>query len=127
MAGWPVYSERLVSAGQPSGFYSTTVPAGYRAVLTDISIGNAFGLEGLVQVQLAGRVLWAHSLQASELAVRRELRVPAYAGETIAVYLGLNDVGCYVSGYLFNTGPASDDAALDTSYRAVAAGKPLPA
>lgn len=112
---WPVYSERLLTAKGITGMFYAAVPAGYRAVITDISIANPLVVLDQVQVLIEGQLLWMHTFRATENVYHHELRVPLYQGEELGVYNGDPTIQTVVSGYLFSdisgrTGPMMEAA-----------------
>lgn len=96
-----VYSVRflqhqLVDAGQ-----TYWVPEGFRAVVRSVT-GNSNGAAGcLVFVAVAGLYVWSFRFPASQGGVQSELRLVAYAGESLTLYHSGTGVASHMSGFLF--------------------------
>lgn len=113
---WPVYSERLLTAKGLRGMFYAMVPAGFRAVITDISIANPLIVLDQVQVLIEGQLLWMVTFQARDNAVRHELRVPVYQGEEIGVYNGDPTIQTVISGYLFSDATGRSGPLMEGAY-----------
>jgi len=98
---WPIYSERLLSSGAGTGWHYYYVPAGKRAVVRHVSLGNPNHVAGYVQVAVGGASVWAHSFQGPEDAYALDVRWTAYAGEAIQAYTGESSHTVQLNGFLF--------------------------
>lgn len=97
---FPVYSTRFLLHA-PAGWTGVSVPAGYRAVVTNITAGKPGDAAVLCLVALAGFVSWRHAFQAAPDSVSFDTRLVLYAGETIEAYTDSPNAVIFVCGYLF--------------------------
>lgn len=94
------YSERFFSAFG-IGWHSFQVPAGKRAVLMTLVANNVGGTAAFFQLYI-GALLLYKSIPANDSTLLTALRMVAYGGESISVYLSSADAGCGGFGYLFD-------------------------
>lgn len=99
---WPVYSERLLSSNNQAGWQLATVPAGKRALITDISIVNFTAAANQAQVAINQVAVANHLFQVNELDFHRECRLVAYAGESYGVWLQVTGLAGTLCGYLLD-------------------------
>jgi hypothetical protein len=97
----PVYSERLFLKTNTTAWNYWTVPAGFRAVITDAAlVGNGtsncdfYGTIGGVYVLFV-------VVPGTNPSYFFKTRQVAYAGETIGVKMGVTNCHMAVSGYVF--------------------------
>lgn len=120
-----VYTTRFVinAIGNTAAAY--TVPAGQRAVVTSFTATMTSGAGGKVYLQLAGQNAAVFSFQAVD-ARALQLRLAAYHGETITIYVeGAGGLTGMAGGYLF--ADPTGARAPEVERELVARPQPLPA
>lgn len=96
-----VYSERFLSYSGPDAMLSYVVPYGRRAVVKGLSGSNLQSPGAQVYVGAAGVYAFVITLAAATQGFYQELRLVAYAGESIIVATYGPVVRVHLSGYLF--------------------------
>lgn len=94
------YSERFFSAFG-LGWHSFVVPAGKRAVLMTLVTNNVGGTAAFFQLHIGALLLYT-TIPANGSTLMTALRMVAYGGENISVYLSTDNCGCGGFGYLFD-------------------------
>lgn len=98
-----VYTYRFIRTSVVGTTVRWQVPAGKRAIVTCTCATNGHATAGgVAYVGVAGTWFWSGPLQAGVNAVLATMRVAAYAGEFIDVYLSATVASCIVTGYLFD-------------------------
>lgn len=125
---WPVYSETFIRHFNVMGYSRYTVPAGHRAILTEIALTNAYGTTNDVQVEVGPILYFERKFLATERSSIVACRTVLYGGESLSVYHDHAGTGSVLSGYLFldpagRTGP---DREAVTRGELPAEGRPLP-
>lgn len=125
---WPVYSERLVQNAAGAGAVDLVIPAGHRAVLTEIAVTNLSGTTTQVTVYVAGGIYWDRKFLATDRVFIQPCRVVIYAGEVLRLAKESSTTTMTCSGYLFgDSGQRVDlEASYDPDFRVVIADE-LPA
>jgi len=107
-----------------------TVPAGRRAVVRFVAVSAYAAAGQSAFVFVGGAVVLYWPAPAANAAAFWDVRMVAYAGETVMVSTSGSDVAFHVSGYLFND-PAGRDALTEDplgelEHQAVQLGDMLP-
>lgn len=107
MAG--VYSVRF---GHVSGIGKATVynvPQGMRAVVRAVSWANQSGTNARCWVAVGGFYVFVKAIPGAMEGGSQDLRMVAYAGETVVLATTGTDIGAHLSGFVFPDpeGPAA--------------------
>lgn len=121
-----VYSHRF---GNVAGLGKATVynvPAGKRAVVRCVTWANQSGTNARVWVAIAGFYVFVRTIPGAMEGGAQDLRLVAYAGETVVLATTGTDIGAHLSGYLFEDpeGPPAMAAASEEFSHAVPADWP---
>jgi hypothetical protein len=101
VAGWPVYSHRLLMQATPATWKLWTVPAGYRAVVKSLVVVNGTDTAGKgAQVRLGSGWMLLHNL-AARTTVALTAATVCYGGEVLQAWVDIQGITVIVSGYLF--------------------------
>lgn len=98
---WPVYSEQFVMSSQTSTWAYFTVPAGMRAVATDVFATNSGAVENMALVSLRDYWAWIAVIPAASGFKAATFRLVAYQGERLGIYMQSSGGMMGLSGYLF--------------------------
>lgn len=103
MATPRIYSEQLVFAIDGGQWHSWSVPAGYRAVVRNVSAANWAAIASRVHVQVGTYAVYVvlHDFPAALGQVSLDTMAVVYAGEPIGIFLDGENVHGQVNGYLF--------------------------
>lgn len=96
------YSVRFFSARGPGQLWSFEVPAGRRAVIRNFVLGSEGGSPGNVWMAIAGFYVWLAAVPAEYSSRTFDVRLTAYAGELIELYMGPALSYASVNGFLFD-------------------------
>ena len=111
------YSVRFMQYEGPAGTMTYKVPAGKRAVVKFISSTYYAQPATTVYLYIAGHPVYLLANPAGNGSRAEELRLVAYAGETIALATASGTLAVHVSGYLFDDdgGALAEVAEFDDS------------
>lgn len=106
---WPVYSEVLLAKTSGATWTVAPVPAGMRAVIKQVTMAQWTTDACQVTLMAGGRYVLIHDFPAAVSFEAFETMYPVYAGQDVRAYHTLSNVHLTVSGYLFQTGQATQD------------------
>lgn len=117
-----IYSVRFLQHQLANAGQTYWVPDGHRAVVRSVT-GNSNGAAGCVMfVAVAGLYVWSFAFPASQGGKEVELRLVAYAGESLSLYLLGTGLAAHMSGFLFEDGGGAPAAAAPVVEMALAPG-----
>lgn len=96
------YSERFILAHGPGGTWNYTVPAGRRAIVTDLVILNVASAAANCILSLAGYTVYLAAVPGNYGTSHTSMRQVAYGLEVVAIVTGGSDMRASLSGYLLN-------------------------
>jgi hypothetical protein len=123
---WPVYSERFLHH-QGAGTWIWTVPAGHRAVVTNIDIVNYADVGAVCSIAIGPILAEYVVFQAANPVIHRVLRTVAYQGEEVKLTLTQTGVHTSVGGYLFADATGATGPPGSASYERLGEVMPVPA
>ena len=97
---YPVYSTRLLKLYNVTGFWQTTVPAGYTCVIKTVASSNWDAAKGQVSVAVIDAQVMYDEVPGVTGHVTRSMHQVAYAGEVVKGYLSHLNMSLICSGYL---------------------------
>jgi len=121
------YSETFIRAYGPQGWWTYVVPAGKRAVVRNVTVVDGIGVSGHTQVEVQGIIVALAIFPASLRFYSIDMRVVAYQGQEIRVFLAVQGIHVCVSGFEFVDDGASTAADGELSYDIGQEGRPAPA
>lgn len=99
---WPVYSERLASAANATGWTYAYVPSGKRAVIKKMVVDTGNNSTGFVVVMTGAATVFTHYCLAAKEARVYDVMGVAYGGEAIGIYMSAAGMAVACTGYLFD-------------------------
>jgi hypothetical protein len=106
------YSERFIGSLGLVGTRSYVVPAGRRAVVRSLTYASTAPSGQYIQLHVAGLLAYTFTSPGSTVNEHHEVRLVAYAGESVTVYTSNAGFRYAVNGYLFDDYAGPPAAAL---------------
>lgn len=119
-----IYSVRFARVTVADTYALWTCPAGYRAVLRNVTAVNAGNTVGVSTAIASGSIVCEAHLQAQTQQSFGDLRVVLYAGEVLGLLNSKEGIHTTAHGYLFRDDGTG--AALDFELRPRVPGEPHP-